>query len=372
MACAKVGGAVSARDTSAVAHPAGSRRRRERYVSQYTDLCRQIRESGLLKRCYGYYWTLIISTVAAFAGVWVCFVFVGDSWFQLLIAAALGVILAQFGFLGHDAAHRQIFASNRWNEWASRVISGLFVGLSYGWWHSKHNRHHANPNREDHDPDVAAGAFAFTPDAARRRHRVTTWLTRRQGYYFFPLLLLEGLSLHVASIQTLVQRRDLRRRWVDATFIATRFGGYFAALLIVLPPSKAAAFLGVQMGLFGLILGGSFAPNHVGMPIVRADTEIDFLERQVLMSRNVRGGPVIDIALGGLNHQIEHHLFPNMARPLLRKAQPTVRDYCAERGISYTETGLFQAYRRVIGYLNEVGHPNADPYHCPITTQYRT
>ena len=70
----------------------------------------------------------------------------------------LAVVLTQFGFLGHDAAHRQIFASHRWNEWAARVMSGLFTGLSYGWWMSKHNRHHANPNKERADPDLDPGA----------------------------------------------------------------------------------------------------------------------------------------------------------------------------------------------------------------------
>ena len=46
--------------------------------------------------------------VAAFAGVWVGFALLGDSWFQLLLAGALGIVVTQFGFLGHDASHRQM------------------------------------------------------------------------------------------------------------------------------------------------------------------------------------------------------------------------------------------------------------------------
>ncbi len=142
-------------------------------------------------------------------------------------------------------------------------------------------------------------------------------------------------------------------------------------LLAVLPIGKAAAFAAVQLGVFGLLLGASFAPNHKGMPIVPADTRIDFLQRQVLMSRNVHGGPVTDVAMGGLNYQIEHHLFPNMPRPNLRRAQPLVREFCHRKQVTYTETSLISSYGIVIRYLNSVGRPDRDPFSCPMVRQYR-
>jgi fatty acid desaturase len=196
-------------------------------------------------------------------------------------------------------------------------------------------------------------------------------LARWQGYYFFPLLLLEGLALHVASIQTVMGREPLKHRWSEAAFIVVRLGGYITVLLLVLPPGKAAAFFAVQMGLFGLLLGGAFAPNHTGMPIVPHNEKIDFLRRQVLMSRNVRGGWATDFALGGLNYQIEHHLFPSMARPNLRRAQPIVRNFCSRHQVAYTETSLLGAYRVVVRYLNQVGLGASDPFRCPLVTQYR-
>jgi fatty acid desaturase len=80
----------------------------------------------------------------------------------------------------------------------------------------------------------------------------------------------------------------------------------------------------------------------------------DFLRKQVLTSRNVRGGRIVDVALGGLNHQIEHHLFPAMPRANLRRAQPIVRQYCAEHGVPYHETGFFESYREVARYAAEL------------------
>jgi fatty acid desaturase len=127
----------------------------------------------------------------------------------------------------------------------------------------------------------------------------------------------------------------------------------------------------VQLAVFGLYMGSSFAPNHIGMPLVSPKLKLDFLRRQVLMSRNISGGPRVSIFMGGLNYQIEHHLFPSMARPHLRKAQPLVVAYCAEQGVPYTQTSLWQAYRTVVHYLNTVGLKGKDPFLCPLVAQRR-
>jgi fatty acid desaturase len=330
-----------------------------------------VQKQGLLRRRYGYYWTLLLATVTAFALVWVAVVLIGDSWWQLVPAAALAVVSAQLGFLGHDLAHRQVFVSAGWNAWTARVISGLFTGLSYGWWMGKHNKHHNAPNQEDKDPDIGPGVLAFTPAAATPRTGMAAWFTRRQGWAFFPLLLLEGLHLHCSSVQTLLQDKTQKHRWVELAFIATRLGGCLGLLLVLLPVGKAAAFIGLQLALFGVLLGGSFAPNHKGMPIVPADMKVDFLRRQVLMSRNIRGGLLTDFMMGGLNYQIEHHLFPSMPRPNLKRAQPLVRTHCAAHAVAYTETSLGHSYAIVVRYLNAVGLGSRDSFQCPLVRQYR-
>jgi fatty acid desaturase len=109
--------------------------------------------------------------------------------------------------------------------------------------------------------------------------------------------------------------------------------------------------------LFGLYLGCCFAPNHKGMPMLEEGKEPDYLRRQVLTSRNVRGSRVVDFLMGGLNYQIEHHLFPSMPRPNLRRAQPLVRAFCAEPGISYRESSVFGSYREALRHLHKAGVP---------------
>jgi fatty acid desaturase len=91
------------------------------------------------------------------------------------------------------------------------------------------------------------------------------------------------------------------------------------------------------------------------MPILAQDDARDFLRRQVLTSRNVRGGWLIDFLLGGLNYQIEHHLFPSMPRASLRHARPIVRAHCLKYGLPYIEVSLFDSYRQALCHLHTVG-----------------
>jgi fatty acid desaturase len=345
---------------------------RDRAGSSFTALTRSIHEMGLMRRRYGYYWAKLIGAVLILAAWVVGFIWIGDSWWQLANAGILAILMTQISFLGHDAAHRQIFRSGRWNDWVSLIIANLLVGMSYGWWQSKHNRHHANPNKVGADPDIALTAIAFTPErATRHRSRLMRWLVAHQGWYFFPILLLEGISLHKDGISRIISRDKIQRRWVEISFTTFRLAGFAVLVFLVLSPEKGFAFLAVQLAVFGLYMGSSFAPNHIGMPLVSSKLKLDFLRRQVLMSRNISGGAPISVFMGGLNYQIEHHLFPSMARPYLRKAQPLVSAYCAAQGVPYTRTTLWQSYRIVIGYLNTVGLRGKDPFLCPMVAQRR-
>jgi fatty acid desaturase len=344
---------------------------RERFVSSYSALLREIQEAGLLTRRRGHYLRRIGLLAGVLAAAVVAFFVLGDSWWQLAVAAVVAVVMSQIGFVAHDAAHQQVFAAKSANEWAARILAGAVAGLSYSWWNTKHNRHHGAPNQIGKDPDIAPGVVSFTKQAAAAKRGLARRWVVRQGWYFLPLLLLEGLSLHVSSLTALIRDKAAKHRWTELSLIACRLGGYVVVLLLVLPLGKAAAFAGLQLGLFGLLLGGSFAPNHIGMPVVEQGMKVDFLRRQVLMSRNIAGGWFMDVAMGGLNRQIEHHLFPSMPRPNLRRAAPIVRRHCVENAVVYTETSLPRAYRSIIGYLNRVGLSARRETSCPLAASLR-
>jgi fatty acid desaturase len=324
--------------------------------SEYTQLSRQIKQAGLLDRRRGWYGAKIAINLALLIAGWVAFAALGDSWWQLGTAVYLAVVFTQLAFVGHDAGHRQISRSRRANDRVGLLHANLLVGISFGWWVPKHNAHHTNPNHEELDPDISITALAFTADQATSRHGLIRLLARYQAWLFFPLLLLEAAHLHLASTKAIL-RGSGRANTVEGLLLLAHVAGYLTALVLVLSPLQAVAFVVVQQGLFGLYLGCSFAPNHKGMPTLTDADQLDFVRRQVLTSRNVAGSRPVDWVLGGLNYQIEHHLFPNMPRPNLRHAQPLVRAFCQQHGLPYTEASLVGSYAEAVRHLHTVGAP---------------
>ena len=340
-------------------------------INSYAALLREVHSAGLLNRRRGFYIMTFAALCAALAASWAALALLRPSWYVLLFAALLGVVFTQFAFLAHEASHHQIFSSAAVNDWSARVMGVALVGISYAWWIDKHGRHHVNPNTVGKDPDIAFDAILFTPERAAQRQGFKAALTRRQGYLFFPLLLLEGLSLHLKSFQYLLGPDRVSWGRLELTLMTTRFALYAGGLFWLLPPVMAGVFIAVQFAVFGLYMGASFAPNHKGMAIIRPGSKLDFLSRQVLTSRNIRGGWFINMLMGGLNFQIEHHLFPDMARPQLRLAQRLVREHCHRQDIRYTQTSLMHSYVLVVQYLNRVGLAARDPFECPVVSRLR-
>ena len=322
--------------------------------SDYARLSRAVRQAGLMDRRTGNYAWRIGVTTALLAAGWAAFVLAGNSWWQLAVAVFLAVMFTQVGFLGHDAGHRQICAARRSNYVIGLLLGNLGIGLSFGWWVAKHNRHHAHPNTEGADPDVMMRALAMTPGQAAASRGPSRIVYRYQAFLFFPMLLAEAFSIHAASIQALLGR-PRRHRWTEAALLGAHFAAYLTVIFLVLSPVRAVVFILVQQGLFGVYLGASFAPNHKGMPILRRHDELDFLRRQVLTSRNIRGNWLTDLALGGLNYQIEHHLFPSMPRPNLRRSQPLISEFCSRHGLPYAQASLVGSYAQALRHLHAIG-----------------
>ncbi|MEW1718106.1 acyl-CoA desaturase [Streptomyces sp. NPDC093109] len=331
--------------------------------SDFAPLLRVVREQGLLERRAAWYARGIAVNLVLLAAIVTGLVLLGSSWWALLLAPPLAVVSARMAFIGHDAGHGQITADRGRGRAIQLVHANLLLGMSQEWWNDKHNRHHANPNHLDKDPDVKADILVFSADQTAGRTGLRRWLTRHQAWLFFPLTTLEGIALKVYGFQAVFSRADnampLRRRAVEGLLLLAHVAGYAALLLATMSAGRALVFALIHQMLLGLHLGMAFAPNHKGMEMADGENGAGWghLRKQVLTSRNVRGGLLTDWVLGGLNYQIEHHLFPSMPRPHLRLAQPLVRRHCLAQGLPYTETGLIESYRQALGHLHEVGEP---------------
>jgi fatty acid desaturase len=212
--------------------------------TDFRSLAIRVRDAGLMDRRPGYYRAKITLTLAAFAAGWAALLVVGNSWAALGVAVFLGLMFTQLGFLGHDAGHQQVFRSRRANEWLGLVVGDTLIGLSFGWWVSKHSAHHAHPNQVGRDPDIGPG-FDLTASGGVHPggdRSFQAWLARWQAWLFFPLMLLRSTGLHVSGAQRLLQRRD-RAAAVEASLIVLHAALYLTVVLWALSPLKALAFV---------------------------------------------------------------------------------------------------------------------------------
>ena len=325
-------------------------------VNDYAELKKLIKQDGLLNKQPVYYTYKIITILGLLALCIVLLFTVHNFWFQLLNAVLFAVATAQLGFLGHDGGHRQIFHSTRKNEILTLVTGNLLIGMSNGWWLNKHNAHHSHPNEIDMDPDIDIGVLAFTEEDVLAKKGIQRQIVKHQKYFLFPLLSLLGIDLQKRSIEYLLKNKE-KYRLTEGSLLAVYHILYLGMLFYCLNPWQAIIFMVLHQALFGIFLGAAFAPNHKGMPILEKGSRLDFLRRQVLTSRNVYSGLLNDFWYGGLNYQVEHHLFPSMPRNNLKKAQKIVRAYCLEHSIAYYETGVIQSFREILHFLDEVSAP---------------
>jgi fatty acid desaturase len=325
--------------------------------NQYAELKRLIKQNGLLDRQPAYYAGKTVFTLSLLAVSLALLFVLGDTWFQLLNAAFLAFVFVQISLLAHDFGHRQFtFLSPRKSDWLTLVFGNLLLGISRQWWIDKHNEHHGHPNQMDLDPDVDIPLLAFEEEQALEKRGLARFVVKYQAALIFPLSLLQSLSMLRSSIEFLAAKKA-KSTLVEALTICAHYALYFALLFSVLEPLQALLFIAIHRGLFGTYLVSIFAPNHKAMPLLDRDTEVDFLRRQVLTSRNVVAHPITDFWYGGLNYQIEHHLFPRLPRNKLREAQPIIRVFCREHSIAYHETGVLQSYKEILQHLHAVGAP---------------
>ena len=321
----------------------------------FADLKRQVRESGLLDRQPFYYAYRIPLTLAMLIPGIALIVLFDSLWVQMLNAVYLAVVFTQIAFIGHDCGHRQIFTKPFWNDFLALCCLPT-VGVGYSWWCDTHNRHHGRPNEMGADPAIEYDVFAFSENQAVRKKGLAGWLIKFQAFYFIPLTLLYPIVMRVNSLKYILKGRN-RFSVIEGLCFALHFPLYFGLVFSNLSLGAGIFFVVVHQCLFSLFLVSTFAPNHKGMPILEEDHKLEFLHQQILTAQNVQAHPVADFWFGGLNYQIEHHLFPNMPRNKLKEARRIIKPFCEEHSIPYQETKAPRCYWEILKFMHQAGEP---------------
>lgn len=299
-----------------------------------------------------YIWTTI--HVALLCTVLYLAVQASQLWQIGLLALAAAFLSTQISLIVHDVLHGQAPRRHRLlRKPMSFLLGNVLVGLSDDWWKPKHDDHHANPNHIDKDPDIASVFFAVDAAQLGKKGRVERFFARHQHWAFFCLITLQAFSFRKASIIFLVFKKTGIVRYVGLAGIGLHFVWY-GTFLFLLGIPEGILFAVIHQVVFGVYNSLIFAPNHKGMPIIGPDEKLDSFTSQVITARNVRGGWIFWYVSGGLDLQIEHHLFPWMSRYNLHRAQPIVEQYCNETGTPYTAVGILASYGQWIRQFRSV------------------
>ena len=328
---------------------------REVTQNEYAQLKNLVRNAGLLEKNPGHYYVKLALNLGLLALSIAVLTLVDNVWIQLLNAVFLAFITVQLCFLGHDLGHEQVFRSVRNNDRLGLFVSFL-VGINRTWWVEKHNQHHGNPNDLELDPDINLPLIAFSEDQALRMRGIPRLVVRHQALLFYPLLCLEGFVLKVSGILYVFSNR-LKFPVAEPIIVAGHIVIYLGLVFLSLPAWQGLLFIAVNQFVIGLYIGSTFAPNHKGMLVLDGKAPLDFLRKQVLTSRNVKSSRLNDYLYGGLNYQIEHHLFPGMPRNRLKEAQEIVMPFCRDHSISYYETGIIHSQKEILQFLSHVSAP---------------
>jgi fatty acid desaturase len=316
-----------------------------------------VQQSGILDRSYYFYFTLC---VAAFGG------YALSAWaiYSLAHPLTLGLACLSFSFFStqlagimHDSGHRAVFKSVLGNDLLG-LASSAAIGLVFVNWTTRHNAHHAYPNQEGKDPDIEVPFIAVTESDFRRKDAFQKRLLKWQAFYYYPLGGIVSFSNRLGTVSYFVENgfvREFRRlvAYLPAIILL------FVLPFIVFPLDKALFVFLVVHITTGIYLASCFAPNHKGMPILPNESRLPFVERQILTSRNIRGGLFTDIMLVGLNHQVEHHLFPSCPRNKLVRLQPLVRQTCRELDLEFAEESIWRTNALILQRLHRTSRASA-------------
>jgi fatty acid desaturase len=272
-----------------------------------------------------------------------------NEFWLFLMATIYGFASVQIGFLGHDFEHRQVLVSRRWRDPLGLLCWNLLLGVSLRWWRHKHHRHHRHTHVAGCDPDLYS-LFAYDPKTARALVGPRRWFVVCQAWLFWPItafarVYFQWLSLVAAT------RLPWRQRMPELFGLCLHHALVWMTAWAVLG-NRAIGFIAVGQAVSGLYMALSFSTNHLGMPLAHERKAGKLW--QVAHTRNIRANRFGAYLLGGLNLQIEHHLYPALDRSTVRAMRPGIERDCRNAGVPYHQTGLLAALSEVQISLHRV------------------
>lgn len=276
----------------------------------------------------------------------------------------------QIAFFGHDIGHNAV-THRRQRDLVSGIIIGNSTGgISLAWWKRSHNVHHVVCNSVENDPDnqhlpamaVDAKYFGKFFSSYHKRWFVTDDFARRlvsnQHILYYPFMAIARLNLYAEGFKLLVfsgEKVEHKKLEISCLIL---FWTWFLTMLTTCLGSwqERMAYIMVSHSLAG-VLHVQITLSHFAEEVYRGraynDDSDEWFRMQVKTTLNIDCPTWMDWFHGGLQFQVEHHLWPRLPRHNLREARALTKALCAKYDIQYNELTFFAGNVRMYKKLYE-------------------
>merc|ERR1711998_370802 len=294
-------------------------------------------------------------------------------WAHMCGAVMLGFFWQQMAFVGHDIGHNGVTHVWDIDNTIGLFVGNLFTGIGMGWWKRSHNVHHIVCNSIEHDPDIQhMPIFAVTPEIFGRfwstyhekwveTDAAARFLVSYQHWLFYPIMAFARFNLYAQSLILLFSKEYVHNKKLEL-LCSSVFLVWLSALVIYLPVGSMGGwervlYLVVSHNVAGLLhvqicLSHFAMDKYHGIPYTGDDDE--WFRMQLATTLNINCPTWLDWFHGGLQFQIEHHLWPRLPRHNLRYASKLVQAFCKEHDVHYHYPKWIEAQQELIGSLKEV------------------
>ncbi|KAL6493984.1 Delta 8 Fatty Acid Desaturase [Orobanche gracilis] len=343
----------------------------------YRILANHLLRSGTFeKKGHG----VIYSLCSVFIMLFACFygVLCSDSFLvHIFSGCLLGFAWIQVAYLGHDSGHYQMMSTRGFNKLTQILAGNCLTGISIAWWKWTHNAHHLACNSLDYDPDlqhlpvfaVSSKFFNSITSVFYGRELTFDSLSRffvcYQHFTYYPVMCVARVNLYVQTFLLLFSKRKIPDRAYNIIGILV-FWTWFPILVSFLPNwTERVAFVMASFCATA-VQHVQFTLNHFGANVyVGAPKGNNWFEKQTSGTIDISCSPSMDWFFGGLQFQLEHHLFPRLPRCQLRNVSPMVQELCRKHNLPYRSMSFFEANKWTLKTLRDAAL-EARNLSCPV------
>ncbi|NVB77814.1 MAG: acyl-CoA desaturase [Kofleriaceae bacterium] len=320
----------------------------------------ELRIAGVFTPREGRSWLELAALGTGVAGCLVGLALTGWIGAAIFIPLA-GMLSTTIAMYGHEGSHRSFSSSPTRNALLCYLAFPLFSGLGALYWRNKHDRlHHGHPNVEGVDPDIQPFPFSSSRGDHDKCGAKTRWFQRNfQKWLFWPMSTLMALGMRRSSLLYLARYKNKRERawWIEVACLTAHYTCWIAIPSIVWGPLVGFGVYAGVWAVSGICLALVFAPAHMGLPIVNEQNH-DWIH-QLETTRNLELPRVMSFFFVGLDHQVEHHLFPKIPHANLARAAAITSAWCKRHDITYISEPYLAALADAMQFMSDAWNKEA-------------